>query len=326
MEKSKYIMFKDLSFTEPLGIASSHLTGSEKALDAILQQHPAFLTLKSTSQKHGSIGVGNRELRNLRKIGLQNSFYSFGPYELELLNISRTKELVEYVRHNEQNIKLGISILASENLANILRALRNTKFDFIELNLKYAARENQDSFFSNPIIAIESFFDCLEKQVSECIENTKKPIFIKLARDMPWIISVKFIRLISNLDKQNRIGFIIANSRRLIIPPDPEKVIELMKKKVSNNILYGALSGNVLFPETLTMIAEMRKLTEKPIIASGGIMSGSDVVLSMYLGANAVQVCTALNVRGLIGYGDIRLEINNILNHLEKKSISEILE
>jgi len=317
-------VFEDLCFSEPVGIASSHLTGDEKSLDAILEQCPPFLTLKSTSQRYGANGVGNREFRHLEKIGLGKSFYSFGPYELELLNVARTIQLIDYVKKKNKEVKLGVSILLSEEMPPILQALGKSNYDYLEVNLKYFTREIQQVFRNDPISVIETSFSKIGEAISECLKLSQKPVFLKITRDMPWLVSYKFMEILSRLSVNKRIGLVVANSRRLITPPNSDKLIDTLKDKASINKLYGAVSGNILFPETLTIIKELREITQMPIIASGGIMSGSDVVLAKFFGATAVQICTVINVSGISSINDIRHEISDILDQLNKGSFSEI--
>ncbi|MBM3325202.1 MAG: quinone-dependent dihydroorotate dehydrogenase, partial [Calditrichaeota bacterium] len=62
----------------------------------------------------------------------------------------------------------------------------------------------------------------------------------------------------------------------------------------------GGLSGKPLFPRTLELVTETRKLlgNEALLIASGGVFSGSDAVRLFAAGADLVEIYTALVYRG----------------------------
>ncbi len=61
-------------------------------------------------------------------------------------------------------------------------------------------------------------------------------------------------------------------------------------------VLLGGLSGPAIKPLTLRLVYELSQKVKLPIIASGGVMTGRDVVEYLACGATAVQVGTALLV------------------------------
>jgi dihydroorotate dehydrogenase len=309
-------LFPDLTLSSPIGIAASHLTGDEKSLAKIIAQQPDFLTLKSTSMRHGDRGVGNRNFRSLKHVGLSSSFYSFGPYELELLDGERTLELVEYVRRNCLAAKIGVSVLSGENFPALLDVITHPMVDFLEVNLKYFTREHKQAFLADPVSSIGHSLAEIQNVLKTVLEITTVPVLVKLSRDMPWLISQKFVDSLEALSGYRRIGYIIANSRRYIAPVKIDPLDQRAIADVNLEKLYGAISGKVLFPETITMIHEMRALTNAPIVASGGIMTGDDVIWSFVAGANAVQLCTALNERGMGSYQEIKQEAAHLLRVL----------
>lgn len=298
---------------EPLGIASSQLTGNESSLRTMLSLSPDFLTLKSLSQKFGGEGKGERIFRNLHHKGLENSYYSYGPYELELLNQERAMELLRYIKSINSGTKIGLSILASEDNF-IFSNFDSSYFDYIELNLKYYVRENTNLWQKDPIYLIQKSFSDLEGLLNACIKKTDKPVLIKLSRDMPWFFSKAFTDIID--DFKNRVGIIIANSNRFITPSDNQSNLKMIKSKEEIHQLFGAITGSVLFPETLTLVNKMRSLSDCVIIASGGIMTGNDVVLGLYAGADSVQLCSAIFSKGTSVVNNIRQEIKTIFQIL----------
>ena len=61
-------------------------------------------------------------------------------------------------------------------------------------------------------------------------------------------------------------------------------------------LLLGGLSGPAIKPLTMRLVYELSKKVNLPIIASGGVMTGRDVVEYLACGAVAVQIGTALLV------------------------------
>lgn len=93
---------------------------------------------------------------------------------------------------------------------------------------------------------------------------------------------------------------------------------ETLKPRLAN--LTGGLSGPAIKPVAQRMVWEVRNAVDIPIIGVGGIMSGSDALEYLALGASAIQVGTANYVRpdapvqvlrGIVDYCD-RKEIGRV--------------
>lgn len=324
MVNLKTELFSDFILRTPIGISSSHFTGNEKALAFIVKQKPTYLTIKSTSQLLGGQGKGKREFRNLERIGIPCAVYSYGPYELELLDLSRTLELVRFVRSLDQTIILGSSILHIENFETLLPAIEDMGVDYFEINFKYFARLQNNSYFDEPHSAIDDSVDKFGKVIQQVITHTNLPVLIKLPRDAPWLFTKNFLEKLNNMASGQKIGLIIANSHRFFIPPNPDRVTQNIYS-VDSKQMFGALSGTILLPETLTLIRQIAMHCNLPIIASGGITNGYHVLVAAFLGASAVQVCTALNLRRGNAYNDIHDELIEYLDKFHIPSFQEII-
>jgi dihydropyrimidine dehydrogenase (NAD+) subunit PreA len=60
----------------------------------------------------------------------------------------------------------------------------------------------------------------------------------------------------------------------------------------------GTLTGDPLFPIACRMVAEIARAVDVPVIGCGGISTWQDAVEMMMWGASAVEICTAILVRG----------------------------
>lgn len=78
--------------------------------------------------------------------------------------------------------------------------------------------------------------------------------------------------------------------------------VDIYKKEpllaVNGYTAIGGISGNAVKPVGLKCVAECKQETELPISATGGIASWSDGVEYLLMGANQLQVCTEIMIRG----------------------------
>lgn len=301
-------LLPNLTVVDPCGVASCHLTGDVRSLRRVLAHNPAFLTLKSTSQRHGGAGSGSRILRHLDAIGIDSAWYSFGPYELELLTVEHTVKLARVVKMVNPAVVLGASILCSEDFMRVAPPIEDAGVDFFEINFKYLVRENTALFHRDPAASLDQTLQDVITLAHAFSQATEKPFFLKLGRDLAWLGSISAMqRLTAALDPR-RCGIILANSRRFVAPPDPRQPIG-DPVALRGEQLYGSISGATLLPETLTLLKQFAQGTPAHLAASGGISSGYHALMTARLGAQAVQLCSGLQQRGLKALGAIRCEL-----------------
>lgn len=77
----------------------------------------------------------------------------------------------------------------------------------------------------------------------------------------------------------------------------PGMAIDIDKRKPTLGATFGGLSGPAIKPVALRHVFLVSKEMDIPIVASGGVVSGTDVVEFVMAGASAVQVGTATFVR-----------------------------
>jgi dihydropyrimidine dehydrogenase (NAD+) subunit PreA len=76
---------------------------------------------------------------------------------------------------------------------------------------------------------------------------------------------------------------------------------------------YSGLTGPAIKPISLRVIAEIAKVIDKPILATGGASTWQDTVEMMMAGAASVQFCTAVMLRGLGIIEDLMAGLSNYL-------------
>jgi len=328
MDNLKFNLFSDFEIRNPFWVASSHLTDSVKAISAFKPYNPSILTLKTTSEILSNQTSDKRRL--FETLQSDYALYCEGTKSKEFLDLEKTKQILEYCNQELPNTKIGVSVLLGEDYDHIQEELNG--YDFVELNLKYSARIEKDH-------RNQSFSDYHKNKYSEiCREVIKfsdafnhSTQFIKVTRELPWLTPCKewfdFIDILS--ERENNIGLIIANTRKIRIPGT---LLEIdLFKKTPTELSEGVLVGSPLFLETYNIIRSLHLKTEKidsipiPIIASGGIIGLSETLDILSAGAKGVQLCTALHKERHHYYAWLCGHLNDVIDRFEFSNYDEFL-
>lgn len=116
--------------------------------------------------------------------------------------------------------------------------------------------------------------------VSEARATTDKPLIVKLT----------FEGVVGNAVAAESVGADAVTAINTI----PALTIDVKSRK---KLVRGGLSGPAIKPVALRAVYEVANAVEIPVVASGGVTSGGDVVEFMLAGATVVQVGTASFVR-----------------------------
>lgn len=326
MKNLKVELFPGFVLDHPIGVSSCHFSGNEKSLDFIISQKPSFITLKSTSDNFGGDGIGNRSLQRLDKIGIPMSFASDGPRGLELLSIKRTFELIKFVKGRDSKIPLGVSFIYSNNIKNYLAVFEDANIDYIEINFKYFMRDEFALFNDDPITYAEKYLNLIVESISMKLLDTRLPLILKLSRDSFGITSRYFLKKLEAASVGKKIGLIMANTSRVLLPNRLSEFSLSEKGRLSdlkNRVKYQALSGASLYPGTLNMVYNSSLNSKLPIIASGGIIDGYHAIQAMMFGAKAIQICSAFHKFKNDCVKRLKLDISDFLSK-ENLEISDL--
>jgi len=86
---------------------------------------------------------------------------------------------------------------------------------------------------------------------------------------------------------------------------------------------YGWLSGQAIKPFAVRCVAEIARTVKIPVIGSGGISTGRDIVEFIMAGASAVQISTAAIIRGHKVYGLLADEMAKFMRAKGYNSIND---
>ncbi len=175
--------------------------------------------------------------------------------------------------------KLGPKVIVNlhgesiEDFCYLAERLDGVDISGIELNISCPNVKKGGIHFS------ESARDVYEL-VSEVRKRFSRLLIVKLSPRSP-VLDIAFA-----CEKAGADALTVANTYPALA------VVSLRPFKV----LLGGLSGPAIKPLTMRLVYELSQKVKLPIIASGGVMTGRDVVEYLACGAVAVQVGTALLV------------------------------
>ena len=287
-----------LELTDPFMIASSHWTDNESSFKHLARVEPSAATLKTVSSTKGGDGTsafGSRERRNLfGTFGAQIGGYTDGPKTVELWNsataLFKSKQARKLL---PQSTKLGLSVLYGENYAQLRRDLDLNIIDYVELNWKYTFRDRSLETFGGFLTQDETDLALFLGAFDD------KPCIVKLPSEVAQYVATDSLRSILRLLHSKEAVLLTANTGKLCVPPSRLRSDEPLP------LDSGVVFGEYLLLQTFTAIRKLdreKRINSQPvppIIATGGIVDVGAVVDVLAAGADAVQLCSALDLRGV---------------------------
>jgi dihydroorotate dehydrogenase (NAD+) catalytic subunit len=141
----------------------------------------------------------------------------------------------------------------------------------------------------------------VEDVVAACRRTTSKPLFAKLT----------FEGVVENALAAEAAGADALTVMNTI----PALTVDVHRRSV---LVRGGLSGPAIKPVALRAVYDVSRVVRVPVLGSGGVASGMDVVEFMLAGATVVQVGTASFVR------DPREILDEFANHLKKARLDAV--
>jgi len=282
-----------LQLRDPFMIASSHWTSDEKAFRQLASVRPSAITLKTTSDLMGGDGRGRRDKHRLNdSFGNPFATYTDGPRTVELWDVATTYEMTRIAQRSLTDCVLGLSILQEEDYESVSKQLNLASYGYIELNCKYTFRKR--SLQSLLTEELEHIHRDIKKFLDIFLNNL--PVLVKLPREIaPLLDTPEFQRILATINEA-KAGLIVANSRRIRVPPS--------RTTGTKELATGVVVGEYLFLETYHMVQTLDTARQEgapthPIVASGGISDIGGFVDLITAGAKAVQLCTILDISGV---------------------------
>jgi dihydroorotate dehydrogenase (NAD+) catalytic subunit len=206
------------------------------------------------------------------------------------------------------NVPLIASVygFSAEGYADVSEKAVEAGADAVELNVSCPhVKETGSEIGQNPEI--------LAKVVRQVKKRVEKPVFVKLSPNVTDIVEIAEAAAEAGADALTAINTVKA------MAIDTETAIPILNNRV------GGLSGPAIKPIAVRCVYEIYGSVKVPIIGCGGITSWRDAVEFLLAGASAVQIGTAVALKGPNVFRAVARGITAYLKNKGFESVNEIV-
>jgi dihydropyrimidine dehydrogenase (NAD+) subunit PreA len=212
---------------------------------------------------------------------------------------------------------VGANLQESENpeaWINVTKAAERGGADFIEINWScpYYPKTGFEIGADRPVRM---------RTIKAVRENTNLPMMVKLNASLG---KDELAHITRDAIEAGADAVSCSNTLRGLVGVDIETGIPLTCELNVDGVLrgmIGGISGPGIKPMVLRAVAEIRQITDLHVSAVGGITQWETAVEYMLLGANTVQIGTAVM---LYGYRLIRQLVRGLTEYMERKGYKRI--
>jgi dihydroorotate dehydrogenase (NAD+) catalytic subunit len=206
------------------------------------------------------------------------------------------------------NVPLIVSVygFSGEEYAKVSKKAVDSGADAIELNVSCPhAKETGSEIGQNPKI--------LREVVGKVKVAVDKPVFAKLSPNVTSIVEIAEAAVKAGADAITAINTV----RAMAI--DTETAMPILSNKT------GGLSGPAIKPIAVRCVYEIYEQVKVPIIGCGGVTNWRDAVEFLLAGASAVQIGTAVALKGSSVFKNVTRGIDAYLKRNNFRSVDEIV-
>lgn len=198
----------------------------------------------------------------------------------------------------------SISAHTPSELAYLATKMEKFGADAIEISVSNPMWESLEVMASHP--------DTVFEMTKEVVSNVKLPVVVKLSQNTTNISAVA-----KAAKRAGASGVSAINTIRCILSVD----IETAKPSLAT---YGGYSGGPIRPLGLASVATIAQTVDIPICGIGGITDHNNALEYIMLGASAVQIGTAIMLRGPQALTEIVADLEKWSEEKEIDSIARI--
>jgi dihydroorotate dehydrogenase (NAD+) catalytic subunit len=288
-----------LRLANPTILASGILGYSAETLESIVEGGAGAVVTKSVGLKPRN-GYANPTIAQTSG-GLINAMGLPNP---------GIDEFVKEIREAKTalNVPLIVSVygFSAEEYATVAKKAVDAGADAIELNVSCPhVRETGSEVGQNPKI--------LAEVVGKVKSVVDKPVFVKLSPNVTSIVEIAEAAVKAGADVLTAINTVKA------MAIDTETTMPILSNKI------GGLSGPAIKPIAVRCVYEIYEQVKVPIIGCGGITNWRDAVEFLLAGASAVQIGTAVALKGPNVFKAVNQGIDTYLKKKGFKSVDEIV-
>jgi len=219
-------------------------------------------------------------------------------------------EFVKEIRRAKTvlNVPLIVSIygFSEGEYATVAKKAVDAGADAVELNVSCPhVKETGSEIGQNP--------EVLSKVVRKVKVSVDKPVFVKLSPNVTSIADIAESAAKAGADALTAINTVKA------MAIDAETVMPILSNKV------GGLSGPAVKPIAIRCVYDIYEQVKVPIIGCGGITNWRDAVEFLLAGASAVQIGTAVALKGSSVFKAVTRGIETYLKSKGFESVNEIV-
>jgi dihydroorotate dehydrogenase (NAD+) catalytic subunit len=288
-----------LRLSNPTILASGILGYSAETLESIAKSGAGAVVTKSVGLKPRR-GYANPTIAQT-SCGLINAMGLPNPGIDEFVKEIREAKAV-------LDVPLIVSVygFSAEEYAKVSKKAVDSGADAVELNVSCPhAKETGSEIGQNPKI--------LAEVVGKVKAAVDKPVFVKLSPNVTSIVEIAEAAVKAGADGITAINTVKA------MAIDTETTMPILSNKT------GGLSGPAIKPIAVRCVYEICEQVKVPIIGCGGITNWRDAVEFLLAGASAIQIGTAVAIKGPSVFKAVARGIDAYLKRNDFRSVNEIV-
>ncbi len=293
------INFAGLKLKNPTVLASGILGYSTESLTSIVEGGAGAVVTKSIGTKPRT-GYANPTVAQA-KYGLINAMGLPNPgIDAYVQEISHAKTAL--------SVPLIVSVYgySPEEYALTAKKAAEAGADAVELNVSCPhVKETGSEIGQNPTVLAE-----VVKKVKAAVH---KPVIVKLSPNVTDIVAIAEAAVKAGADALTAVNTVKA------IAIDAETAIPILSNK------RGGLSGPAIKPIALRCVYDICERVKVPVMGCGGITNWRDAVEFIIAGASAVQIGTAIALKGSAVFETVNRGVEAYLKKKKFRSVTEIV-
>ncbi len=218
------------------------------------------------------------------------------------------KEFAHEIREAKGAVPIIVSVygFSSDELSKVASMAVDVGADAVELNLSCPHVKGTGSELGQDPKVLADVVMAVKDAVN-------KPIFVKLTPNVTDVVAIAKAAEEAGADALTAINTVKA------MAIDVETARPILANKI------GGLSGPAIKPIAIRCVYEIYEKVEIPIVGCGGITTWRDAVEFLLAGASAVQIGTAVALRGLDVFRSIVKGIESYVRRKGFRSVKEIV-
>jgi len=218
----------------------------------------------------------------------------------------------EFVKEIREAKSFGVPVIVSvygfsaEEYATVAKKAVDAGADAVELNVSCPHVKDTGS-------EIGQTPEILAEVIGKVKTSVEKPVFVKLSPNVTNIVEIAEVVANSGADALTAINTVKA------MAIDPGTTMPILSNKI------GGLSGLAIKPIAVRCVYEIYEKVKLPIVGCGGVTNWRDAVEFLLAGATAIQIGTAIAIKGPSVFRSVTRGINAYLKRKGFKSVDEIV-